>query len=261
MYKKSELDKELQILEKNLPWSLSILSLIKSKDYISIFRSGVAGNIGILNKFNEWIVFTSNINELKTILEYINSFNIKFRVIIFSKQYLDIPRVYRINEIHFEDLMYMEGKASEKDPGVRLATEQDIETLASLQSKYCNEEITWKYYHKDIPALKIEYTNYIKNKDIFVIGEPAHSKVEITLRYGDNIKIGRIYTENVFRRKGFGSACLRGVINWCSYNGLSLSLNVRRKNIGARQMYEKSGFQSIGQVIYLVLGERDRYVL
>jgi ribosomal-protein-alanine N-acetyltransferase len=70
---------------------------------------------------------------------------------------------------------------------------------------------------------------------------------------GSNNILGEVFITNVavlpdYRRKGVGSALLDGLIDICRENGaLYLTLEVRKSNISAINLYEKKGFSSVGQ--------------
>ena len=69
---------------------------------------------------------------------------------------------------------------------------------------------------------------------------------------GSNNILGEVFITNVavlpdYRRKGVGSALLDGLIDICRENGaLYLTLEVRKSNISAINLYEKKGFSSVG---------------
>lgn len=248
-----DVKEEKEVLEQYLPWSLTILSLLESKEYISEFRSGLPGNICLLNKLHEWIVFVMDTSELRIILDFIYSLGETYRVVINSKESIDLKLIEHRAQFHVEDLMFLKAVEGEKQVHVRLADKDDVLDLAKLQRLYCHEEVNWRYYHKELFLFEEEYNKNLELGNVFVIGSPLHSKVEIVSTYDKHVRIGRIYTDCQFRRNGYGRACLQELINWCSASELEVSLTVRYNNVSAKNMYLITGFKIIGKVIYLIV--------
>ena len=79
----------------------------------------------------------------------------------------------------------------------------------------------------------------------------AHSMGEVLGFAGVHIIAGEGYITNIAvsenaRRRGIGEMMLERIIDICKGKCTFLTLEVRESNMGARALYEKFGFETIG---------------
>jgi len=65
---------------------------------------------------------------------------------------------------------------------------------------------------------------------------------------GSEVEILQIAVEKTTRKRGLGTFLMEGILNWCKDNNVkSMYLEVRKSNRSAVKLYEKTGFEVIGE--------------
>ena len=79
-------------------------------------------------------------------------------------------------------------------------------------------------------------------------GENTFAKRKSITEFYKFIDEWRIAVKNDVRKKGIGSQMLRNVISYCKGNNINiLNLEVRSSNIAGHRLYEKFGFEKVGE--------------
>ena len=236
--------KTIEFLKQQLPICVDILSTYDSGTYCSVIVDGQ--NIAILNCYREWLVYGSNTDWLCSTVQSLSQKD-SYRFLIYAPtaDVLELLKHYHQSIEHFmirkatPQNMLFEGRS---------AYIEDLDNLVDMQSKYVYEEIDWPdYRHVD---LRTVYMQRIQEGLVFVDPQ-GFSKIEITAKYGDFVKLGRVYT--VPQRRGMGHAkkLLNYVNNWCENQGYIPCLNVSYNNAIAIHLYKNCSYVNMGRVAYL----------
>jgi predicted GNAT family acetyltransferase len=222
--------------------------------YNDIYFDEESISIAVLNEFHEWIIFCEQHEQLRKIITCLKNKNKPFRGIIISKEKFntDIANHLCGCKYHIEDFMICNINQVKVYSKYYFAKTNDIDALVNLNMDYCEEEVSWRYYHRNAHDNKSDYRFKVSKNNVFIYGQPVKSKVEIVSRHSNYIKLGSIYTDKIHRGNGFAKLCLEGTLNWCLKNKLIPCLNVRKDNSIAKELYLKSGFENSGEVLYFM---------
>ncbi len=242
----------IKALYSNIPWTLSLIGIIKSKKYENLIYDKHKHFIAVKNQWNEWICYIESKEYLEHLLQIMIKYLIDNRIIIFAKENIFTDLKDENGRIIYciEDYMYYVS-GSQQAYTYNLATERDIPLLSIQQADYCKEEVGWKTYHIDSSKYQEVYLHKIKNGKIFLDNSGQYAKVEISDIYNHYGRISAVYTIPSKRRQGLSMQCLRGALTWAEENGITLCLNVSQENTPAVEMYHKLGFRRNGAVLYM----------
>lgn len=242
----------IEALYPNVPWTLSLIGILKSNNYENLIYDKNKHFIAVKNQWNEWICYIESKEYLEQLLQIMVKYLNDNRIIIFAKEniFTDLKDekgeiIYRI-----EDFMYYVS-GSQQGYTYNLATERDILLLSVQQADYCKEEVGWEAYHIDSSKYQEVYHHKIKNGKIFLDDSGRYSKVEVSDIYKHYGRISAVYTIPSKRRQGLSIQCLRGALTWAEENGITLCLNVRKENTPVVEMYHRLGFRRNGAVLYM----------
>lgn len=246
-----------QFLNKNLPYSISVLEEwenYKRQQSLQVVW-GDADYIAVRNARFEWICYVESFVFLDELFEQIYTSMKKrdCRIIVYSKETLkmeDFTVDLSGYHVWLESFMVCKQVKNQSRLPV-LATNDDVRELAVMQKDYCLEEINWKYYHNSVDEYVDEYEKKIHAGTIFIEGSPIKAKVELCAVHNHYSKVNSVYTKSEFRRQGFSVKCIEQALTWATMNKVTLCLNVREDNVGAMQVYNKTGFSEESVVLYM----------
>ena len=239
-------------LRSNVPWSLSLIGLLKDNKCEQIVCEKNCNYIALKNSWHEWLCYIDSKFYLNEFLCDMLSELDDNRIIIYAKEDLFDNLVFDDEKIKYEveDFMcctrFIQG-----DSKYYIAQTEDIPIISLMQTRYCIEEVGWKYYHLDINSYQKLYSQRLIDGKVFMDRSHMYSKVEVTDIFEQYGKINSVYTIFNQRGQGLATECLRGVLSWASDNRIKLCLNVRKDNDLAKKLYLKMGFRKNGAVLYL----------
>lgn len=83
--------------------------------------------------------------------------------------------------------------------------------------------------------------------ELFTVKDEQVAGFAILSVVGVEAEILQIAVDMSLRKKGLGTFLLENVFNWCMENGVkNMYLEVRRSNRSAVELYEKTGFEVVG---------------
>lgn len=240
------------VLRSNIPWSLSLIGLLEHNKCEQILCEKNYNYIALKNNWHEWICYIDSKLYLHDFLRDMWGELDGNRIILYAKEDMFELLFFKDERIkcEIEDFMCCT-KFMPDESNYYIAQNTDIPAISFMQTRYCIEEIGWKYYHLDFDSYQKLYPQRLKDGKVFMDSLHMYSKVEVTDIYEKYGKINSVYTILSQRGKGLATECLRGVLNWASDNGIKLCLNVRRDNDFAKRLYKKVGFRKKGTVLYL----------
>ncbi len=154
---------------------------------------------------------------------------------------------------------------------VRDAIASDIDALATLSRKTFSDKFAHLYRAEDLKAYLETahspsfYGEAVANPDFHVrIAETAQgemgaylvcSPLELPAENAapDAVELMRVYVDTPLQGQGLGTAFVRETIDWARRRQASeLYLSVFSENTDARRLYERFGFEKVGEFLFPV---------
>jgi len=123
----------------------------------------------------------------------------------------------------------------------RLQTSADLDAVVAIEAASFNNPTTRQWYENELRRPDICFVYVIRTDECPVAGFCAFWKVL------DQIHINNLAVRPDWRRRGLGRRLLAGVLEEAAHLGApAATLEVRRSNQVARQLYESAGFALAG---------------
>lgn len=123
----------------------------------------------------------------------------------------------------------------------RMRAPADLDAVLEIEQASFNNPTTRAWYESELQRPEVCFVYVIRTPDCPVAGFCAFWKVH------DQIHINNLAIRPEFRRRGLASQLLARVLEEAAMLGAPYAtLEVRRSNDAARQLYEGAGFRSTG---------------
>ena len=137
---------------------------------------------------------------------------------------------------------------------IRPANERDLNEVYEIENASFNSPWTLDFF-------KHELYNPVSFFYILKIQDKLAGYV-IFWNFKYEAHIANIAIRPDFRKMGFGEQLLNWIFNFCRKNGvLTISLEVNEINEAARQLYNKTGFKSVGRRVKYYENKYDALIL